>query len=107
MFQQRWSVTCIYSKWIWEYNEHAARMLNICPQKNLCRIFNIIFIVYTPQLSQVGVVDKRTRAAPWNEVATGGSGTSDKVHSAVYEEEHESVATSERVHLGPIGPPSK
>ena len=42
-------------------------------------------------------------------MTAGGSGPgSDKVHpAAVYEEEHEGVAPSERAHLGPIGPPSK
>ena len=74
----------------------------------MIRCYNIIiFIVHTPQLTQAGVVDKRSRAAPWSEVTAGGSGGSDKVHSAVYDEEHEGVGSSERVHLGPIGPPSK
>ena len=57
------------------------------------------------QLSQVGVgvvVDKRGRATPWSEVTAAGT---DKVHAAVYEQDE--YESSERIHLGPIGPPSK
>ena len=94
------------------------------------RFFNeTLFYVQNPQLSGVGVgvIDKRSRAAPWSEVTAGGGGgsgvSSDKVHhpatvaggaavAAGYEEaEHEGgMASSERAHLphlGPIGPPSK
>ena len=71
-----------------------------------CFVVFLFFFFDHLQLSQVGVgvvVDKQGRAAPWSK---GTAAATDKVHVPSVHE-HDEYESSERVHLGPIGPPAK